>query len=325
MGQQGDYGYDDQGQPPRGRGPGNTVRAGFGPQGEHPSTRPARTPPQFRPEAPPRQDGARAVPQQYAQPGFTPAYQQPGGQPYVPPRPGDPAVDPWGASVDGSWQPTRIQYPPRQPYQQPYQPPYQPRYAPRPSRQRSPHIARNIIGGIGALIGVIIVISVAANSGDHTIQTAGSTGGTAAHSASTAKTAGIGAAITLTGDSSGEQMSVTVTKVISDASGSDEFNEAPAGDRLYAVQFRLTDTGTAAYSDSPSNGATVVDSSGQPYQSGFETVTGCQSYGGTENIASGASGLGCIVFEVPKSAKITQVQFTLDSGMGPDTGQWGVG
>jgi hypothetical protein len=168
------------------------------------------------------------------------------------------------------------------------------------------------------------VISVAANSG-HTVQTAGSTTGAPAQHGSAQKTAGIGAAITLAGNSSGEQMSVTVTKVISNASPSDSFETAPSGDRLYAVQFRLSDTGSAAYSDSPSNGAAVVDSAGQSYQSGLETVTGCQSFGGTENIASGSSGLGCIVFEVPKAAKITQVQFTLDSGMGPDTGQWNAG
>ena len=92
------------------------------------------------------------------------------------------------------------------------------------------------------------------------------------------------------------------------------------------MQFRLRDTGSAAYSDSPSNGAAVVDSSGQSYQAALaDTVSGCATFPGTENIAPGASGLGCIVFEVPKAAKITGVQFTLDSGFGPQTGQWDVG
>jgi len=147
--------------------------------------------------------------------------------------------------------------------------------------------------------------------------------GTAA--AAPAKTAGIGSAITLAGDSSGEQMTVTVVKVIASAGENDGLGLAPAGDRLYAVQFRLADSGSAAYSDAPSNGAAVVDSAGQSYQSGLETVNGCTSFPATENIAAGASGLGCIVFEVPESAKIVAVQFTLDSGMGPQTGQWNVG
>lgn len=146
-------------------------------------------------------------------------------------------------------------------------------------------------------------------------------GGNTAPKTSTAR---IGSSITLSGNDSGEQMTVTVVKVISDAKPGDEFSSAPAGDRLYAVQFRLKDSGSAAYSDAPSNGAAVVDSAGQSYQSALDNAAGCQSFPASENIAAGASGLGCIVFEVPEAAKITQVQFTLDSGMGSQTGQWDV-
>jgi len=210
------------------------------------------------------------------------------------------------------------QYPPQQ---QPWQgaPP------PAASPLRKRHIVRNFLAGIGGVVIAIVVIAVAANSG-HSVKTTGNgPGATSGGGAVPApKTAAIGSAITLAGNTGGEQMTVTVTKVIANASPSDEFNNAPAGDRLYAVQFRLSDTGSAAYSDSPSNGAAVTDSAGQSYQSGFETVAGCQVFPDTENIAPGASGLGCIVFEVPKSAKITQVQFTLDSGFGPQTGQWDV-
>jgi hypothetical protein len=197
------------------------------------------------------------------------------------------------------------------------------RYGPRPPR-RSRHTARNVIAGIGGLTVLVIGIAVAANSG-HSVETVGSAAAVGNSGGNAPKTARIGSAITLSGNGSGEQMSVMVTKVISDAAASDSFDEPPTGDRLYAVQFRLSDTGAAAYSDSPSNGAAVVDSAGQSYQSGLENVAACQSFGGTENIAAGNSGLGCVVFEVPAKAKITQVQFTLDSGMGPDTGQWDVG
>jgi hypothetical protein len=249
-----------------------------------------------QPQYPPRQD---------QQPAFTPDpwhdSQQPGGQ-YAPPQPG--------------WQP-------QQPaWQQPYQP--QPQYAPGPPSRRKRHTARNVLAGIGGLIGVIIVISLAANSG-HGLQTAGSPPGTGAQGAAH-QTAGIGSAITLAGNSSGEQMAVTVTRVITTAQPGDEFSSAPAGDRLYAVQFRLADTGSAAYSDAPSNGAAVVDSVGQSYNASLaDNAAGCAPFSSPENIAPSSSGLGCIVFEVPKSVKITRAQFTLDSGMGPDTGQWNVG
>jgi hypothetical protein len=188
---------------------------------------------------------------------------------------------------------------------------------------------RNVLAGLGGLVAVIIAITVGANGG-HSVKTSGTTGttGTSGQTAAAAQgpaTARIGSAITLSGNDSGEQTAVTVTKVISHASPGDEFTSAPAGDRLYAVQFRLRDTGSAAYSDAPSNGAEVVDSSGQSYQSSItDTASGCASFPATENIAPGTSGLGCIIFEVPKAAKITGVQFTLDSGMGPQTGQWDV-
>ena len=67
-----------------------------------------------------------------------------------------------------------------------------------------------------------------------------------------------------------------------------------------------------------------MDSAGQSYQASIYDVTGCESFPGTENIAAGQSGLGCVVFQVPVAAKITKVQFTLDSGLGPQTGQWAV-
>jgi hypothetical protein len=221
------------------------------------------------------------------------------------------------------------QYGQQPPYAGPahgYGPPQQPR--------RKRHLARNILAGFGALIVAIIVITaVSSKSGGHGLTTAGSTS-PASTPAATAKAsaaaahkaapAGIGSAIVLAGNSSGEQMAVTVVTVWRHAEPASQFDDASSGDRLYAVQFRLDDTGTAAYSDSPSNGAVVVDSQGQSYQSGLNNAAECDSFPGTENIAPGSSGLGCIVFEVPQTAKITKVQFTLDSGMGPQTGQWNV-
>jgi hypothetical protein len=134
--------------------------------------------------------------------------------------------------------------------------------------------------------------------------------------------ASIGSTIDLSGDLSGEKMAVTVVKVIVHAHGAGMFNTPGKGKRFYAVQFRLKDIGTAAYSDSPSNGAEVVDSLGQSYQSDVYDVRRCQSFPGNENIAVRATGLGCVVFQIPQKAKITEIQFTLDSGFANQTGQW---
>jgi hypothetical protein len=231
------------------------------------------------------------------------------------------------------------QYPQQQPYgyQQPQYPPPMPPWQQPPTRRKR-HLGRKIAGGIAGLILVIIVISVAANSGGHTVNTTGTTPTTGTSATGTApeganpaaaarpKKAGIGSAITLAGNDSGEQVSATLVKVIGSASpDSSGLDDAPSGDRYYAAQFRIADTGSAAYSDSPVNGAQVVDSAGQSYDASlFDTVNDCVSFPAKENIAPGSSGTGCIVFEVPESAKIVSVQFTLDSGFGPQTGQWDV-
>ena len=203
----------------------------------------------------------------------------------------------------------------------------EPVQGPPPRRKR--HVVRNVLAGIGGLVVVLVIIAVADyGSPGHTVTTGTVTA--PASASATASPAGklapaeVGSALTLAGNSPGAKIAVTVVRVIRDAQPAGEFDTPQSGDRLYAVQFRLADTGSVAYSDSPTNGAAVVDSSGQSYQSSLDNASGCQSFPGTENIAPGSSGLGCITFEVPQHTVITKIQFTLDSGFGPQTGQWDV-
>jgi hypothetical protein len=132
----------------------------------------------------------------------------------------------------------------------------------------------------------------------------------------------VGSAVVLTGINQAEKMAVTAVAVFSHPRGASDLDTAGQGDRLYAVQFRLHDTGSTAYSDAPSLGAAVVDAAGKSYQATFADVAGCTSFPASVNIAAGQSSLGCVVFEVPENARITSVQFTLDAGLGPQTGQW---
>lgn len=137
-----------------------------------------------------------------------------------------------------------------------------------------------------------------------------------------ASTATIGDSLTLSGTDPGEQVKVTLVKVLPDAAPADNFSSPDAGKRFYAAQFRLNITGSKTYSDSPDNSAKLTDSQGQSYDSWIQDVAGCQAFSSGLNIAPGGTGLGCVTFEIPQSAKITQVQFTLDSGFADDTGQW---
>ena len=212
--------------------------------------------------------------------------------------------------------------PPGEPPRQAYAPSY-----PYPPRRRSwPARHKILAAGVGALglLAAVSVLAALAGSGDHTVSTTGQPAASTSPAATSHATARVGSAITLAGTTSGEKMTVTVTRVTRNARPASEFDVPDQGSRLYAVQFRLANTGSAAYSDSPSNGAVVTDAAGQSYQASVFAAAGCQPFPGTENIAAGQSGLGCVVFQVPARAVITAVQFTLDSGFGPQTGQWDV-
>ncbi|MDJ0346983.1 DUF4352 domain-containing protein [Streptomyces sp. PH10-H1] len=117
-------------------------------------------------------------------------------------------------------------------------------------------------------------------------------------------------------------MAVTVTRVV-DPAGAEVFTP-DAGKRFVAVQFRLRDTGTAVYSDAPSNGAQVIDTQGQAFNSTIADTNAGPSFPGIVRLTSGSSALGFITFEVPKGSVIAKVQFTLNSGFADNTGQWTV-
>ena len=225
-------------------------------------------------------------------------------------------------------------YPPQPPYQpqQQYPPGYPPPGYPPPGYPGGPRRrGRTALIVIGSILGSFVVIGVVAGiagTSSHTV-TIGQTGAapvppTAAVSPSSLAVAPVGSAITLAGNDDGEKMAVTVTRIISHAGPATDIDTPKQGDRLYAVQFRLANTGSTAYSDAPSNSAAVVDSAGQSYQASLSDAAGCASFPGTEAIAAGDKGIGCVAFEVPAAANITKVQFTLDSGFGPQTGQWEV-
>jgi len=131
----------------------------------------------------------------------------------------------------------------------------------------------------------------------------------------------VGDTINLAGNGDGEKVAVKIVKVADPARGSD-FYSPDKGNRFVAVQFKLTNVGTAAYDDSPSNGAVVVDADGQRFDATIADVTAGPSMDSGLKMAAGDSALGYIVFEVPKASKLRSVQFTLDSGFAEETGQW---
>jgi hypothetical protein len=136
---------------------------------------------------------------------------------------------------------------------------------------------------------------------------------------------GVGTPIILSGTEPAERMSVTPTQVVAPAQPASEFDQPPAGHNLVAVQFQLTNVGSAQYEDSPYNSATLIDAQGQRYTPTIVTgITAGPMFPGSVKIAPGGMALGFLAFETPAGTQISAVQFTLDSGFGPDTGEWTV-
>ncbi|MFF4321264.1 DUF4352 domain-containing protein [Streptomyces sp. NPDC001568] len=134
----------------------------------------------------------------------------------------------------------------------------------------------------------------------------------------------VGTTIDLTGARAGESLAVTLVKVVDPAGAKNEYSTPEAGTRFVAVQFRLKNTGTAVYQDSPGNGAKLVDTQGQRFDTSFDDSDAGVSFPGSITVAPGDTGLGFLTFEVPKASKIAKVQFAMNSGFSANTGQWNV-
>ena len=146
----------------------------------------------------------------------------------------------------------------------------------------------------------------------------------AAASPTTPKAAKVGDAITLEGNDAGEKVTVTLVQIVDNAQGADEYTKPDAGNRFVAVQFQIVNSGTAAYNDSPSNGAKAIDTAGQQFDPSFmnDTKAGPSLPAGTK-IAPGGKALGFLTFELPTSSTLASVQFSMNSGFG-STGEWSV-
>ncbi|GAA2146750.1 hypothetical protein GCM10009760_36830 [Kitasatospora kazusensis] len=132
----------------------------------------------------------------------------------------------------------------------------------------------------------------------------------------------LGDTIALKGSDPSNTADVTVLKLVDSPDGADEYTKPADGMRFVAVQFRIKDTSSKAYSDAPQNSAKLLDAQGQSYGTSLSDTKAGPGFQVPVNIAPGESALGFITFEVPKDAKIAKAQFALDSGFAQQTGQW---
>ncbi len=82
--------------------------------------------------------------------------------------------------------------------------------------------------------------------------------------------------------------------------------------------------GTASYDDDPSNGAKLIDQSGQQFEPDMvESINAGVLMPSSVTLPTGGSALGFVVFQVPSGSHVTKVQFGMDSGFA-ETGEWTV-
>ncbi|TDU74452.1 hypothetical protein [Streptomyces sp. KS 21] len=136
---------------------------------------------------------------------------------------------------------------------------------------------------------------------------------------------GSGETIPLSGSEPGQHLDVTLTRVVDPA----DPGPAPAGsgsgsgsDRLVAVQFRLENTGTAVYQDSPAKSSHLLDSEGQRFTGSNTTTAAGPAFPETVSLAPGGSAFGFVTFRLPNHAALAAVQFALNSGLADDVGHW---
>lgn len=132
--------------------------------------------------------------------------------------------------------------------------------------------------------------------------------------------AAIGDSITLQGMEDTLEAQVTVLKVVDPAKSGDQFSKPKKGNRYVGIQIKIKNIGTDVYADAPANGANLVDQDSQSFDASLfdEVKPGI----GQPKISPGDERVGFLTFEVPEDAKLRTFQFTLDSGFGPNTGEW---
>jgi hypothetical protein len=132
-----------------------------------------------------------------------------------------------------------------------------------------------------------------------------------------------GRTLSLNGTISGERIRVTFLRFVNSAHSKDAFFGPSPGKRYFAAQFRITNTGSAQYVDSPANGARVIDSRGRSYRTTFlvGALREGKVFDAAVRLEAGSTEVGYLTFEIPKSAKVHQVQFAENSGFG-QVGTW---
>jgi len=171
------------------------------------------------------------------------------------------------------------------------------------------------LGGFLLMVGCAALIVAGSEVGDGTETTSDEEG-------SRQRPAKIGDTLTLSSNEAGLKMKVKVLSVANPLDTGEFDTPTNPSNRFVGVTVALTNIGDVTYDDAPSNGATVITSGDEQGTSTIVSEGPCATgLDSAVKISPGSRRQGCIPFEVPKG-RLKTFQFSLDSGFGPESGEW---
>lgn len=139
------------------------------------------------------------------------------------------------------------------------------------------------------------------------------------------KSAKVGDTIELSGGD--EHIQITLVKLVDPAKSTDEYRTPKAGNRFVAVQMRIVNVNSKAYSGDPMARTVAKDADGQVFEADFspaQTEVGQPMDSGL-TLAPGDKALGVLTFEVPSNVKLVTVQYSTHAFSNGKTAQWTLG
>ena len=246
-------------------------------------------------------------------PGSPPSWQPPSGSQYQPQQQYQP-----------QWQTGQPSYPPQQFPGGPYgSPPPQRWQSPQPRKSwPARHKVLTVLSIVGVLL--ILVVVVAVSNSPNTTKVSTPPASPAAKSSPTpaAPLSGpVGTTYRVT-DDNGNVMTVTLTKLIDPAQGTDQFTTPNNGFRFVGAVFRLKGV-SGTFNDDANNDATVIGANGQSYTADFNSIAEYTNFNdGQFNLTPGQRSVGAVTFQVPVGIKVTSVQWSGTGGFGGSSATW---
>jgi hypothetical protein len=155
----------------------------------------------------------------------------------------------------------------------------------------------------------------------HTASAAPPSSEAAPSPSSTSLTGPVGTSYSVT-DGNGDEISVTLTQVISPAQGADQFNTPQNGDRFVGAVFTIRGI-SGTFSDDANNDATLIGSNGQTYTADFDSIAGYTNFDdGDYAVSAGESSVGAVTFQVPLGVAVSRIEWSANAGLSGDPGEW---